>query len=146
MTTIDALVKLKNNADELSRSGGMIPLLVETFTAIIPQIEDKNIEQLKRGERGDGSRLPNYSPVSVAKFGKPAGPIKLYDQGGFYGGVAVKVSQGGIEIYDTDYKADLLEGIYGGEILDLQQRSLDELKEDAVLPEIHVRILEKLAA
>src|SRR5882672_2601624 len=69
-----------------------------------PQIEDKIIFQLRQGLKGDGSYLPNYSPVSVAKFGKPFGPIRLFETGDYYQGLKAKAFGSVLEIDDTDWK------------------------------------------
>lgn len=141
---ITALANLKENADRLSTREGFINLLVETFSEIKPQVEDKVIEQLKRGERGDGSILPNYSQVSVARYGKPAGPIKIFETGATYQAITLAVSTQGLNIYDADYKEDILTHNYGEELFDLQTRSIDELKEDTVLPILRDKVLKTL--
>lgn len=99
-----------------------------------PQIEDKIIFQLRQGLKGDGSYLPNYSPVSVAKFGKPFGPIKLYETGDYYQGLKAKAFGSVLEIDDTDWKDAKLTTIYGPEIKALTDQSVQELQEEAWLP------------
>lgn len=108
------------------------------------QIEDKITEQLSRGERGDGSKLPNYSPVSVAKYGKPAGAIRLFDQGDFYRGVTVEADAQGMTIDDTDWKTPKLTERYGDEILQLQDRSREELNDDVLIPTLREGVLKFL--
>lgn len=118
-------------------------LAVKVLREAAPQISDKIVEQLKRGERGDGSTLPNYSPRSVAVFGKPFGPIKLYETGDYYSGMKADVSEREVTINNTDYKEDMLVGRFGPAIQALQQRSKDELKRDVLIPymEFEVRNL-----
>jgi len=99
-----------------------------------PQIEDKIIFQLRQGLKGDGSYLPNYSPVSVAKFGKPFGPIRLYETGDYYQGLKAKAFGNVLEIDDTDWKDAKLTQIYGPEIKALTDQSLSELQEEVFLP------------
>lgn len=98
------------------------------------QIEDKIIFQLRQGLKGDGSHLPNYSPISVAKFGKPFGPIKLYETGDFYQGLQAKAFGNVLEIDDTDWKDAKLTTIYGSEIKALTDQSVQELQEEVWLP------------
>lgn len=121
-------------------------LLVDTFndSTVKAQIEDKITEQLQRGERGDGKVLRNYSPVSVAKFGKPAGPIKLFDQGYFYKAVTVYAEADGIIIADLDPKAPMLLEEFGDEILDLQEKSIEELQHEVIIPTLQSKIIQHL--
>jgi hypothetical protein len=71
-------------------------------------IADLNVEQLNKGIRSDGSFMPDYSHASVELFGKPAGPIKLFDTGAFYRGFEVKMQGDKVIIDSTDNKTDLL--------------------------------------
>lgn len=119
----------------------MTDLAVKVMRDAIPQIEDKIVEQLKRGERGDGSSLPNYSPRSVAVFSKPFGPIKLFDTGDFYFGVHAEVTDTQVTINDTDYKEEMLVTRYRESILELQERSIDELKQDVLIPYMESEVL-----
>jgi hypothetical protein len=68
--------------------------------------------QLSQGLKADGTYQPDYSPVSVSKYGKPPGPIKLYDIGSYYGGLKIEVSGVTIRYLSTDEKNDYLEGLY----------------------------------
>lgn len=142
--TVTALEKVKDKFQGLI-DGGIIQLLQDTFIEAAPQIEDKVTEQLSRGERGDGSKLPDYSPVSVAYYGKPAGPIKLFDKGDYYAGVTVRVDREGYQIDDTDWKRDKLAFEYGDDILDLQKQSFRELKKDAIIPILQSNVRKFLA-
>lgn len=116
----------------------LLPDLVEKVVRdAAPQIEDKNIEQLQRGQRSDDSFLPNYSETSVTVYGKPRGPIKLYDQGDFYQGIKVDVHDYKLDIYDTDSKTPKLTEKYdtsAGKVLGLSDESIEELKVDVFLP------------
>jgi len=111
-----------------------------------PQIEDKIIFQLRQGLKGDGSYLPNYSPVSVAKFGKPFGPIRLYETGDYYQGLKAKAFGNVLEIDDTDWKDAKLTQIYGPEIKALTDQSLSELQEEVFLPGLLYEVNKLLSA
>lgn len=75
--------------------------------------------QLWQGVRSDGSEMPHYSFRSVFQYGKPEGPIKLYDTGDFYKGVLIDV-RGDIFIMESaDGKSTMLQNRYGKEILGL---------------------------
>lgn len=110
------------------------------------QIEDKIIFQLRQGLKGDGSYLPNYSPVSVAKFGKPFGPIKLYETGDFYQGLKASAFGSVLEIDDTDWKDAKLTAIYGPEIKALTDQSVQELQDEAWLPDMLYEVNRLLSA
>jgi len=71
-------------------------------------IADLNVEQLNKGIRSDGSMMPDYSPVSVEVYGKPEGPIKLYDTGAFYQGFTVEVQGDKVVTTSTDSKTEKL--------------------------------------
>jgi len=71
-------------------------------------LADLNVEQMSKGQKSDGSYMPDYSPVSVEIFGKPEGPIKLFDKGDFYRGYYVKVEGDKIIESSSDDKTDML--------------------------------------
>lgn len=106
-----------------------------SFEAIKPLVEDANILQLQQGLRGDGTNLPNYSPVSVYVYGKPAGPIRLYDQGDFYRGITMRAEFDGIVLEGRDIKTQMLELRYGEEILDLTEESIEQIQNDYLIEE-----------
>lgn len=141
---MQSLIDLRNKMVSLNVQIYLI--LQEAFNdpTVKAQIEDKIIEQLQRGERGDGEKLPNYSPVSVAVYGKPAGPIKLFDTGDFYRGVTIEVTREGIIIYDTDGKTETLVVDYGKEILELQEQSIDEINQDVIIPVVQSKLIQYL--
>lgn len=68
--------------------------------------------QLFQGLKADDTYQPDYSPVSVAKFGKTPGPIKLYDTGAYYAGLKFEAAGLTVRSYSTDEKNDYLEGLY----------------------------------
>lgn len=111
-----------------------------------PQIEDKIIFQLRQGLKGDGSYLPNYSPRSVSQFGKPFGPIKLYETGDYYQGLKAKAFGSVLEIDDTDWKDAKLTTIYGPEIKALTDQSLQELQEEVFIPGMIYEVNQLLSA
>jgi hypothetical protein len=109
---------------------GIGEILKESVREAAPVIEDEIIAQLKRGERGDGQSLPDYSPTSVFKYGKRPGPMTLEDTGDYHRGHTVIVDDDGFEIRNTDWKTPKLAMTYGREILDLQSQSFDVIKND----------------
>lgn len=97
-------------------------------------IEELNRDQLSRGERSDGSLLPDYSPTSVS-MGKPAGPIRLFDEGYFYGGINASIFDDRITFDGEDEKTGMLVQKYGEMILGLNDQSLQILI-DTIKPEL----------
>lgn len=85
-----------------------------------------NQGQLSLGKKSDGHYLPNYSTASVLHFGKPAGPIRLYDTGAFWNNIQIERQSGKIVFSDTDSKAPMLIQKYGRDILGLSSESKNE--------------------
>ncbi|MEX0598821.1 MAG: hypothetical protein WD512_20220 [Candidatus Paceibacterota bacterium] len=112
------------------------PIMMEIIKEYSPEIEDLNAEQLSRGERADGEILPDYSPTSVTVYGKPPGPIKLYDQGDFWKGIRIKLMADGFEMIGTDSKTAELERDFGKQITGLQKESIEQIEDDFIRAEI----------
>lgn len=126
---------------KLERLPEFIPqAIAETLRELAPVIEDLLAAQLQRGEKGDGSSLPDYSPVSIAKYGKPPGPIRLFDTGAFYRGMTLKVGTDSFEIDDSDLKTPKLTEFYGDNILQLSPDSLQVLKDDYLIEEVNIKV------
>lgn len=94
------------------------------------QLSDYNRDQLMSGKDSKGNSLPNYSPASVNSFGKPPGPIKLYDTGDFQKSIKPNFGNEAFEMTATDEKTAMLQYDYGEEILGVDQNNLDELADD----------------
>jgi hypothetical protein len=101
------------------------------FLQIIASNEERitgmNTDQLFSGQRSDGSKLPDYSPVSVEVFGKPAGPIRLYDEGNFYRGFFLKTDRFPVLFDSRDSKTEMLAFDYGDKIFGLTQENKKDL-------------------
>lgn len=110
--------------------------LKEGFTEFDSVAEDLNIEQLEEGERSDGTSLPNYSPTSVAVYGKQPGPMTLRDTGAFHKSIKLKANANEADLYATDQKTEYLKDTYGEEIIGLSEESLEELKEGYIKPSL----------
>lgn len=133
MHALDELAALK---DRLRNSPeDMVRMMKETFKELAPVIEDLNTAQLGRGERADGSKLPNYSPLSVSKFGKRPGPMTMFDRGDYWRGITLVVYDEGIDLEGRDIKSEMLELRYGG-LTGLQEGSKEELEQGYLIPEL----------
>lgn len=130
---MDELEALKSKFQSLPTA--LPGILKYIFNGIKSSVEDLNIEQLDRGERVDGSSLPNYSPVSVAVFGKRPGPMNLNNTGAFWRGITLEVLDDGIELRGTDMKTQMLELRYG-DVVGLQEGSIQTIEQDYLKPEI----------
>ena len=64
-------------------------LMLEATYESEDAIVNANTDQLWAGIKADGKNMPDYSQTSVNAFGKPSGPIRLYDSGDFYRGLFV---------------------------------------------------------
>lgn len=72
-------------------------------------IADLQATQFSKSQMKDGKSLPDYSPVSVAFYGKRPGPWTLRDTGAFYGAIQViKIDSTGWEITSRDEKTPLI--------------------------------------
>lgn len=94
---------------------------------------DLNREQLQSGKRADNSTMPNYSAASVKIFGKPAGPIKLYDTGAFHDSIQIDVGSDEIEFLAKD-EHKLIER-YTDEVLGLGDKQQEYYNEEIFYPE-----------
>lgn len=122
-----------------SLPGALPGIMKEIFIQIRSVVEDLNIEQLDRGERPDGSILPNYSPVSVRFFGKRPGPMNLHDKGPFWQGITLVVTNDGVELEGRDIKTEMLQLRYG-QVIGLQEQSKEQIESDYLQPEIEEKL------
>ena len=80
------------------------------------------------GVDSDGNSLGDYSPVSVQKYGKPEGHIRLYDTGAFYESFKIIVKGVVAEITANTQKEDIdLADEYGEAIIGLTNESKESL-------------------
>ena len=126
--------KLDNIKAQILGIGVVIENAIETsFRENDSVIEDLNIVQL---QKGDGETLPDYSPTSVEVYGKPAGPIKLFDEGDFYRGINLQAGASEAELTGKDSKTAELQFEFGEEIIGLSEESLEQFKNEYISPEI----------
>lgn len=102
------------------------------------QYLDLNREQLLEGRRADGSVMPNYSWISVKVYGKPDGPIMLFDTGAFHGSFKLDVGSQDLEILANDEHN--LEDRFGDEIYGLTPNSQEYYNQEIFLPELKEEI------
>lgn len=102
---------------------------------VLWNIAEFNREQLEKGERSDGSHLPDYSKTSVEMYGKTPGPIKLYDTGEFYKSIEAKVVNDVIAILSSPLKKDIVTGSitnlkeeYDKEIIGINDENLRKIR------------------
>jgi hypothetical protein len=130
--------KLSDISKRLARltPGMMREETLNAFTKNESSIVDYNTEQLMGGQDSKGENLPNYSPGSVARFGKPPGPIKLFDSGDFHNGFFVRKQADKIIFDSRDEKTDMLKNEYGADIFGLQPKNLNTVVNAFIKPYI----------
>lgn len=97
-----------------------------------------NREQLLDGRKADGKYMPAYSDRSVSEFGKPSGPIRLFDTGKFQKSFKLDVGNSVIQITADD--PNDLAGAYGDEIFGLMPANHNDYIEYFFLPEFAAKI------
>lgn len=120
MDILSYLRKVKNlNYDSLVK-------YVWNSKKVQQQIISLNIysQLFDKGVDSEGVSLGDYSPVSVQKYGKPEGHIRLYDSGAFYESFKVVVVGINAEITANTQKEDVdLAEQYGEQIIGLNEDS-----------------------
>jgi|SRR5688572_651643 len=105
-------------------------------------VTNMNTDQLFQGQDSKGNSLPDYSERSVTVFGKPSGPMRLFDSGAFYRGFFLDTSKFPVVIFSNDSKtgkiAELLaaRGENPDDIYGLQKHNLTDLAKSYVLPDL----------
>ena len=74
----------------------------EALDETMDAIEGINRERMLDGVKADGKMMPHYSKKSVEVYGKPDGPIKLFDEGKFQAGLVSKRDGNNIHTASTD--------------------------------------------
>lgn len=123
-----AVRSLRNNINRLDLNRAT----EKAMKAREEDISELNRDQLRQGQRSDGTFLPPYSSNSVSKFGKTPGPIKLFETGDFYKGIKPEFKKEEFNITDLDNKTDMLQDRYGESILGLSNLSIGELAQDSL--------------
>jgi hypothetical protein len=101
--------------------------------SVLETVAELQRDQLRKGERPDGSNFDDYSPASVNIFGKSPGPITWEDSGYFYKNIQALVKPDEIQILNegtidevTGQRIDL-ELKFDEQIIGLQHDSITEL-------------------
>ena len=105
---------------------------IKAMTSTSDEIVHANKEQLLQGTKADGTTMPNYSPVSVSIYGKPDGPIRLFDTGAFQESFKVEVDSDGFNIKANDIHE--LEDRYTSEIYGLDPLSQEYYNTEIFAP------------
>lgn len=122
--------------------------IVETVSAKREVIADLQATQLSRGERKDGTLLPEYSARSVNEFGKRPGPWTLRDTGEFYRLIQIiRIDSTGWELSSLDEKTRLIQakvkqrlGDSESKVFGLNKTSLEDLVNPHIRPELKRQI------
>lgn len=118
-------------------------ILIEAINENTEAIEDKNAEQLQRGEQPSGAPItPEYSETTVRYKrlrNMPFDRVTLFETGDFYRGIQARADGDFLTIEGTDIKTSKLEAKYG-EILGLSEDSIKEISQDVIVPEMRDKI------
>lgn len=117
MATIDEMIQ------RFQRIREQTPQMIENaFNDESAMAAELNRKQLDKGQKSDGSFLPNYKSKSRS------GPIRLYDTGDFWRGIRFIADNDKITSFSDDRKNSLLQDKYGEKILGLTAQSKIELQ------------------
>jgi hypothetical protein len=138
------LTAIENAIDTLKRIREDVPALIEEIIDENKErIADMNRANLDEGRRADGSSLPDYSPVSVSKFGKRPGPMTLEKTGAFKKRIVVKAHRTFAEIIGLDSKTGMLQARHGIDITGVSDDDLEVIKWEIVLPGLQEKIIDR---
>lgn len=118
--------ELSRRLQSLNR-GMLVDMIEEILEPMTDEIEEMNREQLREGERSDGSFLPNYSYNTTQRNPNKQGRIKLLDTGAFYKSIFAAANLGILEIDAKDSKTELLKSEYGELIVGLHPTNMNDL-------------------
>lgn len=127
MTAIDNIVtkleRIKVDRDKI---------VLDTIQMFENYVIELNRKQLFSGVDGKGNEItPEYTDVTYdikIKVGQPADRVTLKDTGDFYASIFIDYGTKYIYMDANDSKTDELVSKYGGDILGLNEKSIDELK------------------
>lgn len=81
-----------------------------------------NTDELWEGKLANGDTLWDYSPISVTVYGKPYGPVRMFDEGDFYRGFFMNAASFPIIFGSKDTKTLTIM-----RMVDAHQQNPDEL-------------------
>jgi hypothetical protein len=136
---------LTSTAAKLRRIQESMPYLVRlVVNENATLLEDMNIAQLEEGKRADGVTLRDYSPRSVLEFGKPPGPIKLFETGAFRRKIVVQAIGNVIDVSNTDPKYLMLADEFGKDIVGISYENQGVFVRIILQPELLKKVNERL--
>lgn len=135
------LLEISNRLKQLTaqRLESQVLVIIKDNETVLTSM---NTDQLFQGQDAKGKSLPDYSPTSVQVFGKPAGPMRLFETGDFYRGFFVKADKFPVVFESSDRKtgkiADLLasKGEDPDDIYGINKDNLKDFNRSYVLPEL----------
>lgn len=132
-----AIKDICDNAKKLDINSMMRTIILDP--TVQAQLIDLNLAQMDAGINAKGVAMPEYSNVSVTKYGKTPGPFTLKDTGDTRNSMFVSVQGDGFTM-----NADT--GLHGVDLSELFDPSLGETPEsiEEIKPEITERLRDKI--
>ena len=155
---MNKLIKLRDNLKSINSVRAINTLLNKIYKIFESEILDLNISQLwEKGQDSTGRILRSefaiggnvYSTRTIiykSDKGQPIDRVTLKDDGDFYQGFILKVTNSGITITSTDSKTGKLVKVWGRDIFGLNKENMNELIEEMIKPELKIMIYDKIFA
>jgi hypothetical protein len=102
-------------------------ILKRVLQAHEKDIEELNREQLMKGERSDGTKLPPYTPSYAKRKNKPLTPKTLKDKGDFQEEIFTTFFEKSFNVESNDWKSEFLESNWGKKIFGLSDKNKERL-------------------
>lgn len=110
------------------------------FDSTLDELADINRDRMLDGVKASGVPMPDYSIRSVTEFGKPPGPILLFDTGDFQQNIRVTRRVDVIVTESLDSKNDMLVREYGDDIFGTFGQYKKKYQDIDLRPALHQKI------
>lgn len=113
------LIDLSARAAVLTRSHVDV-LLLQSIKENEEAATNLNTDQMWKGEDALGNKLPDYSERSVQVFGKPSGPMRLFETGDFYRSMFINADKFPVVFSSSDSKEGKIADMLASKGTDIQ--------------------------
>lgn len=129
---------LKNTVDTIV--GDLKKVAIEAIDDTLPDIADKNREQLEKGLDSEGQIFSYYASENYARFKKaigsiaPLGVTDLKLTGDFHSGIYAERAGDDLSMFSRDSKAGMLADKYGDNIFGLTDENKADITNNYIFP------------